>query len=145
MVILLLQNTKKFPGSECVCVCVFVCGHLDIKNGSIVSIQRWGGRGREKHLSSKPFLLMATLDMQGTIRQAKSEKVLASWAGHSAEKQERQRERPERGWMKERGIYGEGGVGGGIKIHIIWEDFSVFAATLLNKITFCWGVEDKKN
>lgn len=91
---LLLQDTRNFLGSVC------MCGHLDIKNSSIVSIQRWGGRGPEKHLSSKPFLLMATLDMQGTIPAAKSEKVLASWAGHSAKRKERGLR--EEGW-KERG------------------------------------------
>ncbi len=130
--------------AECVCV----CGHLDIKNGSIVSIQRWGGRGPEKHLSSKPFLQMATLDMQGTIPWAKSEKVLASWVGHSAKRKERQRERPERGrWKREgkRGLYGEGGGGGVIKTYIIWGDFCYFCGYIIsvNKLTFHSGLKDK--
>lgn len=48
---------------------------------------------------------MATLDMQGTIPEAKSEKVLASWAGHSIKKRKKLREA--QGRTTERGGYGE--------------------------------------
>lgn len=90
---------------------------------------------------------MATLDMQGKIPQAKSEKVLASWAGHSAKKKERGLR--EDGWKREgkRGIYGEGGGGGVIKTNIqtICQDFYFCCNIIIvKKLTFRSEVQDKK-
>lgn len=58
------------------CICVWSYGR---KEQLYCLHSKVRGDGDVKSTSHpKPFLLMATLDMQGTIPEAKSEKVLAS-------------------------------------------------------------------